>query len=61
MKGKDSVKIKGHKVGLTGVLYKALKRKEKEGGLLVSYVDEFKTSKAKLNILFFMKTSHQRS
>ncbi|KAK9760842.1 hypothetical protein K7432_014732, partial [Basidiobolus ranarum] len=45
MKGKDSSKINGHQVGLTGSLYRLLKCQEKERRLLVVYVDEFRTSK----------------
>lgn len=48
MKGKDSVKIKGHQVGLTGVLFKHLKRRQVEGRLLVPYIDEYITSQVKL-------------
>ena len=45
MFGKDSVKIKGVRTGVTGVLWRFLKRREKEGDLLAIEIDEYKTSK----------------
>lgn len=45
MLGKDSVKFKGHRTGITGVLYRALKRRERQGDVIVVTVDEFRTSK----------------
>lgn len=45
MFGKDNVKIKGLRCGLVGKFYKALKRREAEGGLIVSTINEYNTSK----------------
>ncbi|KAI7900310.1 uncharacterized protein BX663DRAFT_488513 [Cokeromyces recurvatus] len=45
MFGKDGVNLKGNKCRATGVLWRAIKRREKEGGLLAITIDEFKTSK----------------
>lgn len=47
MKGKDAAKIKGQQVGITGVLYDKLKQRQKEGRLLVTYIDEFNTLKVR--------------
>jgi hypothetical protein len=43
--GKDSVKMKGLRCGVVGILWKALKRREAEGGLLAVTIDEYKTSR----------------
>jgi hypothetical protein len=45
MLGKDSVKMKGYRVGLTNTLYEALQRKQKGGEAIVVYIDEYLTSK----------------
>ena len=45
MFGKDLVKLKGNKCGVTGVLWRALKKREKEGDLLAVTIDEFMTSR----------------
>lgn len=45
MFGKDSVKFKGHKTGVAGVLWRAIKKREKKGDLIVIELDEFKTSR----------------
>lgn len=51
MFGKDSVKLNGLRTGVTGILYRQLKTRQKSGDLLVLYVDEFRTSKVQQNIL----------
>ncbi|KAI8971783.1 hypothetical protein BDF20DRAFT_838074 [Mycotypha africana] len=45
MFGKDSVKLKGLRCDVVGALFRALKRREAAGNLLVLMIDEFKTSK----------------
>jgi hypothetical protein len=45
MFGKDSVKLKKNRCGVTGVLWRALKKREAAGGLVAVTIDEFKTSK----------------
>ncbi|GAA5812184.1 hypothetical protein MFLAVUS_005634 [Mucor flavus] len=45
MFGKDAVKLKGHRCGVVGKLFRTLKRREAEGRLIVTTIDEFKTSK----------------
>ncbi|KAI8646659.1 hypothetical protein BD408DRAFT_428655 [Parasitella parasitica] len=45
MFGKDAVKLKGHRCGVVGTLFRTLKRREAEGRLIVTTIDEFKTSK----------------
>lgn len=45
MFGKDSVKLKGNRTGVTGVLWRAIKKREREGDLLAITIDEFKTSR----------------
>ncbi|CEP17611.1 hypothetical protein [Parasitella parasitica] len=45
MFGKDSVKLKGNKTGVTDILWRAIKKREKEGDLLAITIDEFKTSR----------------
>ncbi|GAA5809410.1 hypothetical protein MFLAVUS_002818 [Mucor flavus] len=45
MFGKDAVKLKGHRCGIVGKLFRTLKRREAEGRLIVTTIDEFKTSK----------------
>lgn len=45
MFGKDNVKMKGHRSGVVGKLFKTLKKREAEGHLIVVTIDEFKTSK----------------
>ncbi|GAA5808627.1 hypothetical protein MFLAVUS_002019 [Mucor flavus] len=45
MFGKDAVKLKGHRCGAVGKLFRTLKRREAEGRLIVTTIDEFKTSK----------------
>jgi hypothetical protein len=44
MFGKDLVKLKGNRSGVTGILYHALKKREAVGDLLVLHIDEYKTS-----------------
>jgi hypothetical protein len=39
------VKLKGNKCGVTGVIWHALKKREKEGNLLAVTIDEFTTSR----------------
>ena len=51
MFGKDLVKLKSNKCGVTGVLWRALKKREKEGDLLAVTIDEFMTSRI-CNICF---------
>ena len=46
MFGKDLVKLKSNKCGVTGVLWRALKKREKEGDLLAVTIDEFKIGRA---------------
>ena len=51
---KKSMKFKGHRIRVTDVLYRALKRKEAQGDIIVVTVDEFRTSRVQdysLNIL----------
>ncbi|ORE11130.1 hypothetical protein BCV72DRAFT_122547 [Rhizopus microsporus var. microsporus] len=43
----DSIKSKGHRTGVTSVLYRALKRRERQGDAIVVAVDELRTSKIK--------------
>ncbi|KAI7902109.1 uncharacterized protein BX663DRAFT_511783 [Cokeromyces recurvatus] len=50
MFGKDGVHLKGLRVGVTGVLYKQLKIRQKSGKLLLASVDEFKTSKVQQDL-----------
>ncbi|KAI7901585.1 uncharacterized protein BX663DRAFT_513372, partial [Cokeromyces recurvatus] len=50
MFGKDSVHLKGLRVGVTGVLYKQLKIRQKSGKLLLASVDELKTSKVQQDL-----------
>jgi len=45
MFGKDHVKLKGNRCGVTGVLWRALKKRERAGGLIAIIMDENKTSK----------------
>ncbi|KAG2202343.1 hypothetical protein INT46_004668 [Mucor plumbeus] len=63
MVGKDSVKLRGLTHGVTGMFYRALKKREKKGKLLVVPIDEFKTSRicniCKTDTLY--KASHTRS
>ncbi|ORE22441.1 hypothetical protein BCV71DRAFT_286484 [Rhizopus microsporus] len=42
---KKSMKFKGHRIRVTDVLYRALKRKEAQGDIIVVTVDEFRTSR----------------
>ncbi|KAG2196098.1 hypothetical protein INT46_005769 [Mucor plumbeus] len=42
---KDLVKRKGNKCRVTGILWRALKKREKEGDLLVVTIDEYMTSR----------------
>ena len=56
MLGKDCLKFKGHRAGTTCVLYKALKRRKRQGDVMVVTVDEFRPSRIKrysliLNVL----------
>lgn len=44
MFGKDLVHLKGLKSGVTGIFYKALKRRERNGDLVVVTIDEHLTS-----------------
>ncbi|KAG2203207.1 hypothetical protein INT46_008991 [Mucor plumbeus] len=45
MVGKDSIKLIGLRHGVTGMFYRTLKKRKKEGELLVVPIDEFKTSR----------------
>lgn len=45
MFNKDHVKLKGNRVGVTGLLYRTLKKREAFGDLVVVDIDEYKTSK----------------
>ncbi|ORE03804.1 hypothetical protein BCV72DRAFT_25648 [Rhizopus microsporus var. microsporus] len=45
---KNHVKFKGHKVGLTDVLYTELKKKQKSGEAIIALVDEYRTSMASI-------------
>lgn len=52
---KDNIKFKGHRTGVAGVLYKALKRRKRQENVIVT-VDELRRSRVKcysliLNIL----------
>ncbi|KAI8092371.1 uncharacterized protein B0P05DRAFT_526012, partial [Gilbertella persicaria] len=41
MSGKDHVKMKTVRTGVTGLLYRTLKRRERTGDLLVVDIDEY--------------------
>ncbi|KAI9484080.1 MAG: hypothetical protein EXX96DRAFT_606993, partial [Benjaminiella poitrasii] len=43
--GKDPIKLKGNKAGVTGVLCRVLKRREAAGDLIVLTISEYKTSR----------------
>ncbi|KAG2202802.1 hypothetical protein INT46_009962 [Mucor plumbeus] len=62
MVGKDLAKLRGLRHGVTGMFYRTLKKREKEGELLVVPIDEFKTSRicniCKTDTLY--KASHTR-
>ncbi|KAG2197190.1 hypothetical protein INT46_003352 [Mucor plumbeus] len=62
MVGKDLVKLRGLRHGVTGMFYRTLEKREKEGELLVVPIDEFKTSRicniCKTDTLY--KASHTR-
>ncbi|PHZ09882.1 uncharacterized protein RHIMIDRAFT_261113 [Rhizopus microsporus ATCC 52813] len=45
MFGKDNVKLKGHRCGVVGKLFKTLKKRGAEDHLIVVTIDEFKISK----------------
>lgn len=45
MFNKNQVIIKNHRTGVTDVFYRQLRRRQKNGDLLLTYVDEFRTSK----------------
>ncbi|ORE06452.1 hypothetical protein BCV72DRAFT_328887 [Rhizopus microsporus var. microsporus] len=45
MLGKDSIKLKGNRCGLTGVFWRALKRREAAGDLIAVTIDEYKSPK----------------
>lgn len=44
LKGKSHVKYRGHRVGVSEIIYRQLKRREKLGELLVLDINEFRTS-----------------
>ncbi|KAI7865418.1 hypothetical protein BDF14DRAFT_1730339, partial [Spinellus fusiger] len=48
MKGKNTVKFKGHCVGLTRILYQPLKKRQRGGDLLLVDIDEFFTSRVSM-------------
>ncbi|KAL0094010.1 hypothetical protein F4703DRAFT_1790431 [Phycomyces blakesleeanus] len=50
--GKDDIKLKGHRCGVAGKLYKSLKKREAEDKLIVIIIDKFKTSKTR-SLCFF--------
>ncbi|OAD77825.1 hypothetical protein PHYBLDRAFT_141686 [Phycomyces blakesleeanus NRRL 1555(-)] len=52
MFGKDDVKLKRHRCGAVGKLYKLLKKQEAEGQLIIITINEFKTSKTR-SLCFF--------
>lgn len=43
--GKDHVRLKGNRCGVSGSLYRCLKKRERAGGLIAVTIDEFRTSK----------------
>lgn len=45
MFGKDLFKLEGNRCGVTGVLFRSLKKREITGDLIVVTIDEYKTSK----------------
>ena len=45
MFGKNSMKLKGNRCGVTGVFWRAVKRREAAGDLIAVTIDEYKTSK----------------
>lgn len=48
------MKFKGHRRGVTRALYRALKRKERQGDVVVVIVDEFRTSRVKQYYLILL-------
>ncbi|KAL0078519.1 hypothetical protein J3Q64DRAFT_1764996 [Phycomyces blakesleeanus] len=52
MFSKDGVKLRGHRCGVVGKLYKVLKKQETEGQLIVITISEFKASKT-CSLCFF--------
>jgi hypothetical protein len=62
MVGKDSVKLRGLRHGVTGMFYRTLKKREKESELLVVPIDVFKMTRicniSKIDTLY--KASHTR-
>lgn len=47
MFGKDSLKFRGHRTGVVGVLYRALKRRKRQENVIVVTVDELRISRVK--------------
>jgi hypothetical protein len=45
--GKDSVRLKGHRNGITDKIYRRLKQRDRNGELLLLDIDEYRTSKVK--------------
>ena len=50
MFGKDSVSMRGHRVGVTGILWRQLKRREKMGQLVTVVADEYYTSQVRASM-----------
>lgn len=45
--GRESVKFKEYRTGVIGALYKALKRRERQGDVIIVTVGEFRASRVK--------------
>ncbi|KAI9473417.1 MAG: hypothetical protein EXX96DRAFT_577866, partial [Benjaminiella poitrasii] len=60
MFGKDLVRSKGMRCGVTGMFYQALKKRERTGDLVVMTIDEYLTSQvcSKCSTRTLEKVSH---
>ncbi|KAI9486497.1 MAG: hypothetical protein EXX96DRAFT_549282 [Benjaminiella poitrasii] len=60
MFGKDLVRLKGLRCGVTGMFYQALKKRERAGDLMVVTIDEYLTSQvcSKCSARTLEKVSH---
>lgn len=50
MANKDGVKIHGKRVGVTNILWRTLKRRERHGDLVAISIDEYLTSQVSYRI-----------
>lgn len=55
MFGKDSVKFNGHRIGVTGALWRQLKSRQKSGDLLLAIVDKFRNSEVISQTVFILR------